>query len=103
MSTHPMKDYLEQRVINQTALGVPIPKYQLVVSITGNSRQEISDRIRSLDVNWDYEYGNRDTIESTDGTTRILMEHTNPEQTPEAYDAELSNWAQARRDVRSQL
>ena len=101
MSKHPMRDYIEQRVANQRELGVPIAKYQAVIAITGNSRKEISDRIRSLDVNWDYEYGDRDSIESTDGTTSIIMEHTNPEQTPEAYDDELMAWARARRETDS--
>lgn len=99
MSKHPMRDYIEQRVANQRELGVPIAKYQAVIAITGNSRKEISDRVRSLDVNWDYNYGDRDTIDSTDGTTSILMEHTNPEQTPEAYDDELMAWSRARRDA----
>lgn len=77
----------------------PVPKYTLDVTITANSKEELLDRVHGLDVNSGY-YLERDELESTDGTTSIKLTHTKPDQTPEAYKAELMEWARARRAIR---
>ncbi len=100
MTDHPLADAIERGVTWCDENNVPVPKYTLVVKITANSREEVSNRVRSLDVNWDYEYRERDEIDSTDGTTTVLMRHTNPTQTPHDYAEALSEWRKARRAER---
>ena len=100
MTFHPLDSAISAGVRACDELGAPVPKYTVVVEIIGNSREEILKRIRSLDTNWDYEYCERDEIDSTDGTTTIRMRHTNPAQTPEEYYQALMAWASARRVAR---
>ena len=99
MSGHPLKDAIATSVAHKAELHIPIPKYTVLVSLTGNTRDEINRLIHSLYMNWDYEYGDRDEIDSTDGTTTILMQHTNPDQTPERYTEQLLAWRDERRSM----
>ena len=48
----------------------------------------------------DSDYGKRDSWNSTDGTTTSVMEHLNPDMTPERYSAELDAWWTARKAER---
>lgn len=73
----------------------PVAKYTATIKISANNHGELLDRVRSLANNWWHhhaEYGKRDAVNSTDGTTNVKLEHTNPEQTPEKYTAELDAW-----------
>ena len=102
MSKHFFRDAVEQSIESAKSEGLPLAKFTLSVHITANSQEELANRIRSLDINWcvDSENGARESIDSTDGTTSIVLRMGNPEQTPENYSAELSAWSQARRIAR---
>jgi len=77
----------------------PIARYRLTLTIKGNTLDEIEDRL-ATQVNGgfllDSDYGKRDSWNSTDGTTTSVMEHHNPDMTPERYAAELDAWWTAR-------
>lgn len=70
----------------------PVPKYRLTLTITGNSHEEIE---RELLVQTrggyllDSDYYRRDSWHVIGGRETSVMEHTNPDMTPERYDAEL--------------
>jgi hypothetical protein len=80
----------------------PHTKYHFEFTVDANSHDEISDAIHALYVNFWQRLDGRDEcdITSSDRTTMRLT-HTNPEQTPERYDAELREWAAARRKARA--
>lgn len=78
----------------------PMPKYTLNMRITGNDHVEITDELRSyLQGGYllDSDYGKRDAFQVTGGRGTRVLEHTNPEMTPQRYDAELSEWFQRRK------
>ena len=77
----------------------PVAKYRYTLTITGNSHDEIADRLRGVEINhWQDVTGytadrvQRDEFDITDGTATRVLEHTNPDQTPERYHAELMAW-----------
>lgn len=78
-----------------TAPEPPVTKYELTVKIRGNTHDEIEDELLTL-VHGGYlldsDYGKRDAWNSTGGRCTSVMVHTNPEQTPERYAAELDAW-----------
>jgi hypothetical protein len=95
--------YAEAKIEQNRIDGLPVAKYTLVVEITANSHEELADRIHGLDMNWYHhhsQYAERDEIDSTDGTTSVLLVHSNPTQTPESYREELTAWSGARREAR---
>lgn len=98
MMGNPLDDMIEDSLEGRLAQRMPIPKYTVAVKITGNSREDVASAIRRLDTDWAIEWGERDEIDSTDGTTSVLMRHTNPEQTPEKYTDELMAWRERRRE-----
>ena len=73
----------------------PVPRYRLTLTITGNTLDEIE---RELVVQTrggfllDSGYMRRDFWEIVTGRYISVMEHVNPEMTPERYDAELDAW-----------
>lgn len=81
----------------------PVAKYRLTVEITGNSHDEIETELRYL-VNGGYlldtDYHKRDETYVVGGRKTVRLEHANPEMTPERYDAELSEWFDARKTAR---
>ena len=94
---------LLERVEENRAAGLPIARYTLVVEITANSHEELAQRVHGLDINWCHHYTQfegRDEIDSTDGTTSVLLVQTNPGQTPESYHDELMSWSEQRREAR---
>lgn len=100
---HFIKEAVEAQDAHKLASGLPRAKYTLVVEMTANSHEELADMVHGLEVNWWHhysQYGERDAFDSTDGRTSVLLDHTNPEQTPETYSAELSAWAERRRNAR---
>lgn len=84
----------------------PVAKYRYTVEIRANSHDEIERELLLL-VNGGHlmhsDYHKRDEFESWGGRKHVKLEHTNPEQTPEAYDAELQAWASGRRAERRRL
>lgn len=82
---------------------IPVPKYKLTLTITGNSHDEI-ERELLLQTRGGYlldsDYYKRDEWTVYGGTHTSRMEHTNPEQTPENYHAELDAWFQERKAAR---
>lgn len=88
----------------------PVAKYRYTLVITGNTHAEIADRLHSVELNhWldvtaltDGERRERDEFEihGSSRETRTL-EHTNPDMTPERYDAELAAWWAARKARKS--
>lgn len=81
----------------------PVTKYKLTVTIRGNTHEEIVDELLTM-TRGGYllasDYYKRDTFDSTGGRDRMVLEHTNPDMTPERYTEELSAWADERRGAR---
>lgn len=78
----------------------PVAKYRLTVTITGNTLDEIEDRLVEQTRGGfllDSDYRKRDAWDSTDGRTRSVMEHRNPVMTPEQYSDDLAAWFHASR------
>jgi hypothetical protein len=81
----------------------PVPRYRLTLTITGNTLDEIE---RELVVQTrggfllDSGYMSRDYWDVVSGRHRSVMEHVNPEMTPERYDAELDAWWAGRKTER---
>lgn len=82
----------------------PVAKYKLTLTIEGNSHEEI---MRELLVQTrggyllNSEYETRDEWYVVGGRYKSVMEHTNPDQTPEKYRAELDAWWQERKAARA--
>lgn len=78
----------------------PVPKYKLTLAITGNTLDEIEGVLLSQ-INGGFllnsDYYRRDEWDVTDGRYTSRMEHTNPDMTPERYNAELNAWFDARK------
>ena len=77
----------------------PIARYRLTLTIKGNTLDEIESELVTQTRGGfllDSDYGKRDSWNSTDGTTTSVMEHHNPDMTPERYAAELDAWWTAR-------
>lgn len=79
----------------------PVPRYRLTLTITGNTLDEIEHELVVqtrggflLDSGgrWGLRYMRRDFWEIVTGRYISVMEHVNPEMTPERYDAELDAW-----------
>ena len=81
----------------------PIARYRLTLTIKGNTLDEIETELIVQTRGGfllDSDYGKRDSWNSTDGTTTSVMEHLNPDMTPERYSAELDAWWTARKAER---
>lgn len=81
----------------------PVAKYKLTLTIEGNSHEEIMRELLVQTqggylINSNYE--TRDEWHVLGGRCTSVMEHTNPDQTPERYEAELSAWWQKRKAAR---
>ena len=88
----------EQRVAEP-----PIARYRLTLTIKGNTLDEIETELIVQTRGGfllDSDYGKRDSWNSTDGTTTSVMEHRNPDMTPERYAAELDAWWKAHKAER---
>lgn len=82
----------------------PIPRYRLTLTIRGNTLDEIEHELIVQTRGGfllDSDRYTRDAWDSTDGRVHSVMEHRNPEMTPEQYAAELTAWADARRAARN--
>lgn len=74
----------------------PVAKYKLTVTIRGNTHAEIVDELLTM-TNGGYllasDYETRDSFDSWGGRDHMVLEHTNPDQTPERYREELKAWS----------
>ena len=77
----------------------PAAKYKYTLTIKGNSHQEIQDELLTA-VNGGYlldsDYETRDSFDVIGGSTRSVLEHTNPDMTPELYFEALKKWRKNR-------
>lgn len=78
----------------------PVAKYRYTLTIRANSHDEILDELL-LAVNGGYlldsEYYSRDEFDVTDGRTKSVLEHRNPEMTSEKYLDDLNDWRNERK------
>ena len=84
-------------------LNPPVAKYKLSLTITGNSHEEIENELLSMTRGGyllNSEYYKRDSFHVIGGRETAILEHANPEQTPEKYADDLKAWADARKAVR---
>lgn len=81
----------------------PTAKYRYTVEISGNSHAEIQRELLGLTRGYllDSEYETRDEFLVTGGRRTSRLLHTNPDMTPERYEAELDEWWRARKAARS--
>ena len=81
----------------------PTPRYRLTLTITGNTLDEV---LRELVVQTrggfllDSDGYRRHEWEVIGGTVTRVMEHINPDMTPERYQAELDEWWDSRKAER---
>jgi len=81
----------------------PVARYRLTLSIVGNTLNEIEDELLAQTRGGFLVasgFGNRDSWHSAAGRVQSVMEHRNPDMTPERYAAELDAWFTARRAER---
>ena len=82
----------------------PVAKYKLTLTIEGNSHEEIMCELL-VQTRGGYlmnsEYETRDEWHVFGGRYESVMQHTNPDQTPEKYRAELDAWWQERKAARA--
>lgn len=81
----------------------PTPKYRYTLTLTCNSLDEIESELLAMTRGGfllDSDYGNRDEFHVIGGKRNSVLEHTNPDMTPERYDTELDAWWQARKAER---
>lgn len=82
----------------------PVAKYKYTLIITGNSHDEIEREILSQTRGGyllDSDYYKRDSFHVIGGRDTTILEHTNPDMTPERYRAELDAWFDARQAARA--
>lgn len=80
----------------------PATKYLLTVTVRGNSHDEIEGELLAFTRGGyllDSDYHKRDEFHCIGGRVTARLEHTNPDQTPENYRAELDAWSQARKEA----
>lgn len=83
----------------------PTPRYRLTLTITGNTLDEIERELVMQTRGgflMDSDYYKRDSWKVIGGRVTSVMEHTNPDMTPDRYDAELQAWWAARKAERKQ-
>ena len=78
----------------------PVTKYKHTFVVRGNTHAEI-ERELFYHLNGGYlndsDAGKRDSFDVYGGRTHSTLEHTNPDMTPERYEADLRAWSVARR------
>lgn len=83
----------------------PVSKYKLTLTIKGNTLKEV-ERELFLQTRGEFlldsDYYKRDEWHSIGGRVTSVMEHTNPNMTPERYEEELDAWWKARKKARNE-
>lgn len=83
----------------------PVPKYELTLTITGNSLDEVLNELEvqaDSGLLLDSDYMRRDEWHVIGGRSERVMRHTNPDMTPERYDRELAEWFNSRKAIRGE-
>lgn len=83
----------------------PVAKYRYTLTVTGNSHEEIENEIVVMTRGGyllDSHYYERDEFTVYGGTSTRVLEHVNPDQTPESYSKELDEWFDRRRQERKE-
>lgn len=86
---------VQERAKHEAATEPPVSKYELTLTITGNTLAEILEEIEGQargGMLLDSDYERRDEWHVIGGRTERVMRHTNPDMTPERYDRELAEW-----------
>lgn len=96
-----LRDLIATRVARRDESLIPLPKYMLAVSINANTLEELHKAIDQLGLDFITEWRERELIDSTDGTTSVLLDVTSPTQTPERYAEQLAAWRGKRRTNQS--
>ena len=82
-----------------------MPRYRFTLTIDGNTLDEVEDELiaqaRSGFIT-DSRYYERDEWHAFGGKVTRVMEHLNPDMTPERYDRELSEWWERRKAARGE-
>lgn len=81
----------------------PTARYRLTLTIEGNTLDEVEREIVIQTRGGfllDSDGYKRDEWNVIGGRAQRVMEHRNPDMTPERYDAELDAWSEARRFIR---
>lgn len=81
----------------------PTTKYELTIVLHGNSHDELVNELLGMTRGGyllDSDYYKRDAFHTVGGRSTRILEHTNPEMTPDRYDAELDAWWNARKEAR---
>jgi hypothetical protein len=81
----------------------PVAKYRYTLTLTGNSHDEIEHELLVMTRGGyllDSDHYERDAFSVVGGRKTSVLVCTNPDQTPEAYDAALSEWWEARKAAR---
>lgn len=99
-----MDEQITERAV-EAAAEPPVPKYELTLTITGNSFDEITEEIERQTrggMLLDSDYERRDEWHVIGGRSESVMRHTNPDMTPDRYDRELSEWFNSRKALRGE-
>ena len=81
----------------------PVARYRLTLTITGNTHDEIERELLGMTRGGyilDSDGYKRDEFHVTGGRRTSVLEHVNPDMTPEQYDADLDSWWRARKENR---
>lgn len=81
----------------------PVAKYRYTLTITGNSHEEVEREMLTMTRGGyllDSDYYERDAFHVIGGRSTRVLEHTNPDQTPEGYEQQLSEWFEERKATR---
>lgn len=79
----------------------PVSKYEATITIWANSHEELARQVNEMDLNWPFRVRDRDEVDLvSSGGFAVRLRHTNPEQTPERYEAELKSWMDERRSAK---
>jgi hypothetical protein len=81
----------------------PVARYRLTLTLTGNTLDEIEAELLSMTRGGfllDSDYRKRDSWHVWGARSDRVMEHVNPEMTPERYAEELDAWWQERKAER---
>ncbi|HEY9250566.1 MAG TPA: hypothetical protein VIO38_15610 [Rariglobus sp.] len=83
----------------------PTARYQFTLTVTGNTLDEVMDEILSQTNGGfllDSDGYKRDSWHVIGGRSTRVMEHVDPDMTPERYDAELGAWFTDRKAQRKE-
>lgn len=81
----------------------PTTRYELTIVVHGNSHDEMVDELLGMTRGGyllDSDRYRRDSFHAVGGRSTRILEQTNPDMTPERYEAELDAWWSGRKEAR---